>query len=69
MRWRRLIAMLLLAMPHAARAQRAQVAPPIPIDSAKAAFDEAKSLCRRTAANSGATPSAARRSRRIAASS
>jgi len=31
--------------PHAARAQEAQVAPPIPIDSAKAAFDEAKSLC------------------------
>jgi hypothetical protein len=42
MKWGCLIATLLLAMPHAARAQGA---PPIPIDSAKAAFAEAKSLC------------------------
>jgi hypothetical protein len=37
-----LVATLLVALPYAARAQSAQ---PIPIDSAKAAFAEAKSLC------------------------
>jgi hypothetical protein len=42
MKWDCLIATLLVAMPHAARAQSA---PSIPIDSAKAAFAEAKSLC------------------------
>ena len=42
MKWSCLIATLLVAMPRPARAQGA---PPIPIDSAKAAFTEAKSLC------------------------
>jgi len=41
----RLIATLLIALPHIARAQGAP--PPIPIDSAKAAFAEAKTLCSR----------------------
>ena len=42
MKWGCLIATLLIVMPRAARAQGA---PPIQIDSAKAAFAEAKTLC------------------------
>jgi hypothetical protein len=42
MKWGCLIATLLVVMPRGARAQAAA---PIPIDSAKAAFAEAKSLC------------------------
>jgi hypothetical protein len=42
MKWTCLIATLLVGMPRGARAQAAS---PIPIDSAKAAFAEAKALC------------------------
>ena len=42
MKWDCLIAVLGLAMPRAVRAQRT---PPIPIDSAKSTFAEAKALC------------------------